>query len=314
MNKDCISKKEPLRQLQFFRLFVEMTYAWEFWRDMAGQYIYVTPSCERVTGYKPEDFYNDIYLINKIIHPDFLEKWKHHEHKRLSHGELETLDFKIITKSEEVRWIRHICQVVRDTTSGYCGIHSSNTDITTRKHAERVIEEAATKDPLTGLLNRRALFEMMEHELSRFRRTWRTFSIIICDIDNFKLVNDHHGHAAGDFVLKELASELTETLRSQDLVSRWGGEEFLILLPETDIEGGLNIAEKLRRRIAAKKFLVKGNIVTVTMSFGITAHQHGLSIDELIKRADDSLYLAKKAGRNRAISINYQEESNDSGV
>lgn len=151
-------------------------------------------------------------------------------------------------------------------------------------------------DALTGLNNRRKLDEVITEEIDRARRYSGTFSIILLDIDHFKKVNDTHGHLVGDEVLKRLARILAKGLRKTDVPGRWGGEEFLILLPQQRRDSAVSLAEKLRAAIAAAEFYEVG---TVTSSFGVAELAPEDSAEQLIERADAALYRAKERGRNR---------------
>ena len=167
----------------------------------------------------------------------------------------------------------------------------------TLKHAE-----SARIDELTGLYNRRGMKEQLQKEISRSTRTGRPFTVAMGDIDHFKNINDTYGHHCGDYVLAALSGLLKSTMRSHDLLSRWGGEEFLILLPDTDLEYGKIIAERLRQVIEQHYFEYEGKSIQLTMSFGIHAPKVTNEIEALIKEADESLYEAKKQGRNRVVS------------
>lgn len=171
--------------------------------------------------------------------------------------------------------------------------------INERIRAQKALEEAAMTDPLTGVLNRRGMMTHLQHQVARNKRNHVPFTILMVDLDHFKSVNDAHGHETGDLVLRKTATRLTSSIRGQDIVSRWGGEEFLILLPETAAEGGSVVAEKIRQRIADEPFLWDGKTLSLTVSIGVAAFEKSTSIDECIRRADVSLYNAKRAGRNR---------------
>ncbi len=151
-------------------------------------------------------------------------------------------------------------------------------------------------DALTGLSNRVKLDEALESEMRRAQRYRNAFSIIILDIDHFKRVNDTYGHLAGDEVLKAVAGLLTDNLRETDTAGRWGGEEFLILLPHQDRAGARRLADKLRIAIESADFPGVG---TITASLGVTAHAAGDTLQGLVERADAALYTAKRSGRNR---------------
>ncbi|MFO7527282.1 MAG: GGDEF domain-containing protein [Marinobacter sp.] len=160
--------------------------------------------------------------------------------------------------------------------------------------------ELATIDPLTQLLNRRAFLPLAHHECSRTERSEKPLSVVIADLDHFKQVNDTWGHNAGDQVLREVARRLKDCLRKQDVVCRWGGEEFLILLPETDSNGAMRVAEKCGSSVSETLIDIMGHGHTQTISLGVATLTGGESVEELINRADRALYSAKKSGRNRA--------------
>jgi len=172
-------------------------------------------------------------------------------------------------------------------------------EITERIRAQKALEEAAMTDPLTGLLNRRAIMAHLQHQVARNQRSEVPFTILLADLDHFKTVNDSYGHDAGDLALMETSKRFAAHIRGQDIVSRWGGEEFLILLPETALEGGRIVAEKIRIRIAGEPFFWGGKAISLTTSIGVAAYDKGSSLDECIRRADASLYKAKRLGRNR---------------
>ncbi len=165
--------------------------------------------------------------------------------------------------------------------------------------AEARLKEAALTDPMTGLGNRRAFVQHFEYEQNRSRRYHEPLCFILGDLDHFKDINDNHGHEAGDLVLTGVAALLRSSLRSMDSISRWGGEEFIVMLPETSQEGCLFTAEKLRRLVEAKQFHHDATRLQVTMSFGIAAYRPGESLDQTVAAADRGLYLAKQRGRNR---------------
>lgn len=160
------------------------------------------------------------------------------------------------------------------------------------------LEKFAITDQLTGLNNRFKLDNALENELSRYARFQHPFGIILMDIDHFKDVNDSYGHATGDKILVCIASLLQFNIRKTDILGRWGGEEFLIICPEIDIEGMEKLAEKLRQVIESYDF---PEAHSVTMSFGVSSYRKGDELTHLFKRSDDALYQAKNNGRNRVV-------------
>ena len=166
---------------------------------------------------------------------------------------------------------------------------ASMRNIRERKAAEMELAEAYRKleilsrtCPLTNLANRRALIESLNHEKFRFERSHETFSIIICDIDDYKFVNDNYGHNVGDFVLKEIGQIMLHKLRKQDILGRWGGDEFLMILPQTNAEGARTLANIIRQRIDEHVFEYKDFKIEVSMSFGVAEFKDYENIHECL--------------------------------
>ena len=157
-------------------------------------------------------------------------------------------------------------------------------------------------DPLTGLFNRRGFLERIKNEAIRFKRNQKPFSILFGDIDLFKKINDTYGHSAGDAILVNISSILNTEKREIDQVARWGGEEFLVLLPETNLRGAVLSSNKIRKSISAKPVIHEGQEIHVTMSFGVSEYNGETPIEKTIDLADQRLYLAKNSGRNKVVS------------
>jgi len=167
------------------------------------------------------------------------------------------------------------------------------------RQLEGRLRRLAATDELTGLQNRREVQLRIDEEMSRSRRHHQALSVLVGDLDHFKRVNDTHGHDAGDEVLRAIGRRLRRNLREEDLAVRWGGEEFLLVLPSTTAEEAARVAEKLRELIGQTPIHCAGGPVAVTISFGVAAFAGETTVRELIKRADDALYRAKRTGRNR---------------
>jgi diguanylate cyclase (GGDEF)-like protein len=168
--------------------------------------------------------------------------------------------------------------------------------------AESTLRVLATTDPLTQLLNRRSMLERAEYELLQRKRHRNPLAFVLADIDHFKGINDQHGHAAGDAVLTAVSQVLKQALREQDSVSRWGGEEFLILMPNATLEVASGVAERLRRQIADIDVLFGEAHIRISMTFGVSMHQGDEGIDAPVGRADTALYRGKMAGRNQVVA------------
>jgi diguanylate cyclase (GGDEF)-like protein/PAS domain S-box-containing protein len=179
-------------------------------------------------------------------------------------------------------------------------VYASLEDITQRVHLSQELRQQATTDFLTGLVNRRYFMERLEAEFSRVRRHSRHQTCLLAlDLDHFKRVNDTHGHVAGDQVLRHVADLMRQSVRRPDVLSRSGGEEFLLLLPDTGRDAAVALAERIRRRIAASPTLVEGQPIPVTISIGVSAlNPADTTRDAALARADAALYEAKRGGRD----------------
>ena len=165
--------------------------------------------------------------------------------------------------------------------------------------AQRKLRHMAATDPLTGLFNRRHMLDLAEKELARFQRSRHPIGLLLLDIDHFKFINDSHGHEVGDKVLVEVANAIKGELRSQDLIARWGGEEFLAILPDTNLGQARASAERVRQALMQQRWCFDGQSVAVTISVGVSEFQEDDGLKSAINRADRALYRCKDNGRNR---------------
>lgn len=171
-----------------------------------------------------------------------------------------------------------------------------------KKRYEEELAHSAFTDPLTGLLNRRAFQQRLEIERDRIDRYGGHLFMILGDIDYFKKINDSHGHDAGDFILQKISATLTEHLRSTDVLCRWGGEEFMILVSANSAGDGEKVAEKLRKAVEEEVVWFNNPRLKVTMSFGVCAYRKNMSMEKLLKCSDEMLYTAKRNGRNKVAA------------
>jgi diguanylate cyclase (GGDEF)-like protein len=162
-------------------------------------------------------------------------------------------------------------------------------------------EKQAMRDPLSGILNRRGMQEKLQQEFARSQRYKNELTVMMCDIDHFKVVNDQYGHDRGDEIIKGLAEIFKSTLRQQDSLARWGGEEYLFLLPETNGSQAMQLAEKLRTNIEKTEFRQLDKTFNVTISIGLHQITSNDTINQAISKSDTNLYKAKEQGRNRCI-------------
>jgi diguanylate cyclase len=198
---------------------------------------------------------------------------------------------------------------LRDESNQIDYIYITVQDVTEIAAYEKRLITMNTKDGLTGIFNRRYLETKLEEEFDRHIRYNRPLSLIMLDIDNFKKINDNHGHQAGDFILKKLASLIDERIRAVDIVARYGGEEFCCLLPETTSESALALAEFLRMGVEAEIYHFKDKSLKITISQGVSELNDNVdSAEALLKLADDGLYDAKRSGKNKVSMISNKKQ------
>jgi diguanylate cyclase (GGDEF)-like protein len=192
------------------------------------------------------------------------------------------------------------CEFSKDVTQFLQAVSNVLAAAAQRKRADDEIRILATTDSLTGIANRREFTSILEREFARARRYTTPLSLVMYDLDRFKQVNDSYGHDAGDLVLQTVSNLVRQNIRSIDVEARWGGEEFMILMPQSDLPAAKSAAEKLRLAIAKHRF---EKIDHLSVSFGVTAFAPQDDINSLLKRVDDALYTAKGAGRNCVESL-----------
>jgi diguanylate cyclase (GGDEF)-like protein len=167
---------------------------------------------------------------------------------------------------------------------------------------ERQLVTLASTDPLTHLHNRRNMAELAQYEIVQRKRHGEPLSLVLADVDHFKQINDTHGHEMGDRVLTAISEVLRDGIREQDSVARWGGEEFLILMPQASLESARMVAERLREQVSRLTVSHAGQTVQVTMTFGVACHRLDDRLEQLIHRADMALYQGKERGRDQVVT------------
>lgn len=219
------------------------------------------------------------------------------------------VEYRLKHKDGGIRWMTEHGMPVYGTDGAPLYIDGVIFDITERKFVEAELQklqeqllEQSLHDPLTGLYNRRYLDVTIERELARATRNNQSIGILMCDLDHFKRVNDAHGHLAGDEVLRVFAALLKKHARGSDIVCRFGGEEFVMFLPDMSPAAAYQRAEQLRRELAAKRIAIGAAVLQVTASFGVAAFpENGTTMDSLISAVDAAMYQAKGAGRDRVV-------------
>ena len=261
-------------------------------------------------GYTYEEMQQTTQQWSDFVHPEDRDRaWTSIFDAVEGRSPAHKLEYRMLHKDGSVRWILDQAKVMERDAQGravrMCGTH---TDVTERKLLEQELWLQARVDYLTGVSNRRHFMERAEQELHRCVRYGGQLSILMLDIDHFKLINDRYGHKVGDLVIKTLTQVCTASLRDVDVIGRMGGEEFAVLLPETDRSVAVSAAERLRVAIdQAKVPLADGLPVKFSVSIGVAAMQSADdNLDVLLNRADAALYEAKGSGRNRVCAANGQ--------
>ncbi|HLE84062.1 MAG TPA: PAS domain S-box protein [Thermoanaerobaculia bacterium] len=311
------------RSEERFRLLADTSSDMISRHTLEGRYLYVSPACRHLLGYEPEE------LVGRsaydFLHPDDLETIRAAHETILERSTVYTISYRIRHRDGHHLWFETSSRVVPAGEPGAgAEIHASSRDVTERKLAESrirelarhleeanrrlrqanlVLKELAATDPLTGVANRRELDERLVLELHRAARAEAPLSLLFLDMDRFKEYNDRFGHPAGDELLVRLGGMLTRSMRTSDAVARFGGEEFVILLPDTDEAGARILGDKLRSMIASKL----AARAPITASLGVaTSHPDSdrqtdfhTEARRLLSDADRALYESKRAGRNR---------------
>lgn len=264
--------------------------------DLEGMITDVSEAFCKISGYTKEELLGKSHNI--VRHPDvpsslYEAMWAMLKEEKSWQGEI-----KNRRKDGSAYWVDTIIAPRYNEAGNIVGYTAIRQDITDKKR----VEELSITDRLTGLFNRLKLDELFALHLNIARRYKREFSIVLLDIDKFKSVNDNYGHQVGDSVLQELAHILKENIRGEDAVGRWGGEEFLILLPSCNNDEALILAEKVRYLIECYSFLTVGQ---KTASFGVSTYHDGDDEKSMVARADEALYRAKENGRNRVEKEEY---------
>lgn len=262
---------------------------------------FISESVTKLLGHSKNDFESAQVTYISCIHNDDLERVT----KEVSDAIEQNVYFfqhnpyRVVTKDGNIKWILDSTVIVRDKNNEIINFVGYLTDITELKDKEIELENISRTDQLTKISNRMQLDDVLQNQYHRFYRNNEICSIILVDIDYFKLVNDQFGHLVGDTILIEFASILKSSIRAEDIVGRWGGEEFLIILPHADLKQAVQSAEKLR-------LIINNHIFTTvehkTASFGVATFEKGMTIQTLLDTADSALYQSKNSGRNCVTS------------
>jgi diguanylate cyclase (GGDEF)-like protein len=212
------------------------------------------------------------------------------------HGRIDDFEAEMLTRAGKRFWASLSGQRLR--FAGDDALLAAIVDVTAQRQTREDLLQQATHDPLTGVFNRRHLEDVLRQELDRAERHARPLAVAMMDADHFKSINDTYGHQTGDEVLRAISDRCRKTLRSNDILGRYGGEEFAIVFPETSLDEAGAVAERLRAAVGDEPIKVGDNALGVTVSIGLAAFAPGNDLEKLFQRADSALYTAKQDGRN----------------
>ncbi len=277
------------------------------WNIVTGDVIF-NERWAGMLGYTLDEIIPHVSTWEKLVHPDDLpEIMKVLDRHLAGLIPIYRTEHRLKTKDGSWKWVLDTGMVSRRSKDGAplraAGVHM---DITESKNAEERLREIAIRDPLTGIYNRRYIFDRLQHIISKNRRSGQFLAVAIADIDFFKKVNDRHGHIAGDQVLKDFSEILASNIREYDLLARYGGEEFIILFDDSTTGQAAEIIERIRLLVSEKVFRLKsGGDVSFTFSCGVADNRDfdadEVNSDSIVELADKRLYKAKNRGRNRIV-------------
>lgn len=275
-----------------------------FMKDRDSRYASINENYARDLGIRPAD------AVGKVDYDffarDLADKYRADDKRVMETGQTDEFEERYVQHGRET-WVQTLKTPVRDDSGQIVGVLGIFWDITERKasaealrEANRRLEELATVDELTGLWNRRQFTQMLGRELDRARRTGARLALAMVDIDQFKSINDACGHAFGDLVLRGVAKALQGGARSTDIVARYGGDEFMVLMPDTSAEEAASAAERIRKALDGRRISDGSRTMRITVSAGISALEPGgpADADGLVRAADEALYAAKHSGRD----------------
>ncbi len=281
--------------------------------------VYFSPQLKRMLGYGQDEMPPVVDTWKNGVHPDDLPHVFQalDEHLQGKRNRYEAV-YRLKNRNGHYLWVHDLGSISeRDMAGNPVRVIGMVKDITDYKQQEFRLLELAAYDELTGLRNRRECSRIFDKQLQNAVRHQQSLSICLFDFDHFKTVNDRLGHLAGDFVLQETATLLNQNIRQGDFLFRWGGEEFMLICPNTSADQATLLAEKLRTSLENQVLIYQGEEIRITGSFGISSYsEHGNESAELLLAADSALYQAKSAGRNRvAVAVRPQtSETADSTV
>jgi diguanylate cyclase (GGDEF)-like protein/PAS domain S-box-containing protein len=298
LEEEVLARRQIESELRKLSSVVEQSPSSIIITNPAGKIEYVNPAFTQLTGYPLEEVYGKNPNFQKSGHtPEgvYQDLWH-----TITNGNTWRGEFVNRKKNGDLYWEFAVIAPIRNRAQQTTHYVAIKEDITLRKQAEEELKRLATLDPLMGIFNRRHLFKLAGQAFEQAKRYERELSVLMIDADHFKQINDHHGHTVGDQVLQVLAQYLTHLIRKADLLGRYGGEEFIIILPETSLSQAYYAGERLLEYLHQHPVQTRVGDISLTLSVGVAGFNAETtpSLDKLVDHADKALYLAKQAGRN----------------
>lgn len=263
--------------------------------DVDGHFLKLNRAWTEILGYRIEDLRGKVFL--DFVHPEDVPSTLNAIAKLDAQEEVLNFVNRYRCADGSYRYIEWRSHPYGER------IYAAARDITERVQWEQRLVELSTRDPLTGIFNRRHIHERLAEVIPEYRRSGRLYSVAVIDLDHFKRVNDSYGHQAGDFVLKEMTAVISSSLRPYDLLGRYGGEEFIVVFPETRRKQAKTVMCRILDTVRSHNFEFEGRVIRVTFSVGVCDCGEfdpvDLTVEDLVKRADQRLYRAKQLGRDR---------------
>lgn len=270
--------------------------------DGGPRIVYVNPAFEQLMGYTADEV---VGQNPKLLQgPDTDKKTRYQIRQAMRRGKGIRTQILNYNKQGEALWLDINMVPLFNEQGRLCYYAAIERDLTAHKKLQSELESLATTDSLTGLANRQAFLHRAEKEFLRAQRFSRPLSVVMIDIDHFKPINDHHGHAVGDAVLQQMTAICQSSLRGSDFMGRIGGEEFALLLPDTPMANAMYVAERMREQLSKTGICVENGITLgITASFGVAiVKETDREFNQLLERADVAMYHAKHGGRNQVKS------------
>ncbi len=283
---------------QRYRILADYSPNWEYWVSPSGEFLYVSPACEAIVGYAPEDFFADAKLMERLVHPEDRRLWHEHcEDITRRDGSLQCI--RVVARDGSERWIEHFCRPVVDGNGQHLGRRGSNRDITDRHQAEQRLDFFAHRDPLTGLPNRTLFNELLDHAVQQYEHNGSEFALLFLDLDNFKQINESLGHTVGDLLLSEVGRRLQVLLPGVEAMARIGADEFTVIIETKRLHGGVDLVAKRLIDRLSEPLKLDNEEIYCGVSIGIALYPaDGQTGERLLSHADAALNQAKSQGKN----------------